>query len=62
MGRQRKTGEHRWLSGGTDERVFRVSPGGELPTLQAARDRIRALTDAERARRPIRVLIESGTY
>ncbi len=62
MRRQQTMDEQRWLNRGADERVYRVSPGGELPTVQAARDRIRALTDAERAQRPIRVLIESGEY
>ncbi|MDD5706509.1 MAG: right-handed parallel beta-helix repeat-containing protein [Kiritimatiellae bacterium] len=51
-----------WLVPDTGDRLLRVARDGELPTLEAARDRIRALTPEQRAERPIRVLIDDGVH
>ncbi len=51
-----------WLKPAPKDRVFHVSPNGDLNSITAARDAIRNLPESQRHAHPIRVLIHGGTY
>jgi len=51
-----------WVKPAAKDRVFHVSPTGDLSTIAAARDAIRALPETKRHAHTIRVLIHGGTY